>query len=179
MTDWSTIVEQHGPAVWNTIFRLVGREEEVADCFQETFLSAVHTAERETVVHWPALLKRIAISRSMECLRRRYRLADRLTVPLDEITPAGNMEEPADILQERELSEQLRIALAELEERQAHVFYRACLEEISYREIAEELGINVNYVGVLLNRARQILRKRLREFAPVVSTKRFQRETSS
>ena len=65
-----------------------------------------------------------------------------------------------------ELAEHLRQALAELEPRQAQVFCLACLEEVGYAEIAQQLGITVNHVGVLLNRARGELRERLQAHAP-------------
>jgi len=50
--------------------------------------------------------------------------------------------------------------------RQAQVFCLACLEGLSYREIAAALGLRINHVGVLLNRARSRLREQLRAFDP-------------
>ena len=66
----------------------------------------------------------------------------------------------------RALLQHLRRALAELEPRQAQVFCLACLEEVGYAEIGQQLGITVNHVGVLLSRARGELRERLRAHAP-------------
>ncbi|HJT76803.1 MAG TPA: sigma factor-like helix-turn-helix DNA-binding protein, partial [Gemmataceae bacterium] len=60
----------------------------------------------------------------------------------------------------------LALALAEIEPRQAEVVALACLDDWSYQEIAAELRITVNHVGVLLNRARAALRDRLRAFDP-------------
>jgi len=33
----------HGPLVWQTAWRLLGHEADAADCFQETFVSAMET----------------------------------------------------------------------------------------------------------------------------------------
>src|SRR6478736_6162024 len=71
MTDWSQIVAEHGTLVWRTARRLLTQEADAADCFQRTFLAAVELAQRETVRHWPALLRRLATARALEQLRER------------------------------------------------------------------------------------------------------------
>ena len=53
MTDWPAIVGEHGPLVWRTAYRLLGGHADAADCFQETFVSAMDVAGREDVENWP------------------------------------------------------------------------------------------------------------------------------
>jgi RNA polymerase sigma-70 factor (ECF subfamily) len=167
MTDWSEIVEQHGPVVWKTVWRLLKRDADAADCFQATFLSAWKLSQAEPVRHWPALLKRLATARALERLRVRCREADRTSSLPDEVPARRNVVTPIDSASAGELAEQLREALAELDDqRLAQVFCLTCLEELSYREVAEQLGLTVTHVGVLLNRARSLLRERLRSHAP-------------
>jgi len=60
---------------------------------------------------------------------------------------------------EDELVEFLRSGLAKLPEKQATVFWLRSVEELSYVEIAAELGLNTNAVGVLLHRARTALKR--------------------
>ena len=60
-----------------------------------------------------------------------------------------------------ELVEQLRLALVQLDPRQAEVFCLARIEEMSYSEIAERLEISTSHVGVLLHRARTTLQEQL------------------
>jgi RNA polymerase sigma-70 factor (ECF subfamily) len=74
--------------------------------------------------------------------------------------------EPDQAAVVRELSDQLREALALLDARQAQVFCLICLDGLSYAETADQLGLTVNHVGVLLNRARLGLRERLRGHGP-------------
>ena len=85
--------------------------------------------------------------------------------------------EPVLAAETSELADHLRQALNELDDRQAQVFCLACLEGWSYEEIAGQLDLNVNHVGVLLNRARTILREKLEAFEPAAV--RRQREEQS
>lgn len=166
MTDWSRIVQEHGPMVWKTVRRLVDNEADGADCFQRTFVSALELSRTEAVRHWPGLLKRLAIARALECLRQRRRTANRLTIMAVDSAIDRKGVGPVRAAEAGELAEQLRLALAEIDERQAQVFCLACLDDFSYQEIAEQIGITVNHVGVLLNRAKASLRERLQAFGP-------------
>ncbi len=165
MVPWAQIVKQHGPLVWQTVYRFVRREEDAADCFQNTFLAALELSRRQAVRHWPALLKRVATMQALNRLGQRLREARRLR-PLGDDPGASREAPPEQAARVSELSEQLVLVLAELEPRQAEVFTLACLDGWSYQEIAAELRITVNHVGVLLNRARAALRDRLRAFGP-------------
>src|SRR5437588_7290403 len=166
MTDWSQIVQEHGPLVWRTAYRLLNQDADAADCFQRTFVSALEVALVERVRHWPALLRRLATARALDQLRQRRRETDRMRSGFDEALIPDKSAAPDQAAAASELAEHLRRALAELEPRQAQVFCLACLEEVGYAEIAQQPGITVNHVGVLLNRARGDLRERLRAHAP-------------
>lgn len=166
MTDWSDVVEQHGPMVWRTVYRLLNQEADAWDCFQNAFVSAVKLSRRETVRSWPALLKRLATAAALERLRQRYRESGRLGELPESLAAEPNQSEPGRAAEAGELAEHLAEALAGLDARQAQVFCLACLEGLRYREIADELGMTVSHVGVLLNRARTSLRERLRAHGP-------------
>src|SRR5947209_9205691 len=127
MTDWSEIVQQHGPAVWRTARRLLNNEADAADCFQRTFVSALEVARKEAVRNWPALLKRLVTARALERLRQRRREGDRMTI-LPEQAADRRAVDPAEAAAANELAARLREALTELEPRQAQVVCLACLE---------------------------------------------------
>ena len=74
--------------------------------------------------------------------------------------------DPLDRVAAGELAAALRVALTVIDPQQAEVFCLVCLEELSYRDAAEQLGITANNAGVLLNRARTALRERLAAFDP-------------
>ena len=176
MMDWSLLVQQHGPMVWATVYRLLRHDADAADCFQRTFLAALELSRTETVRHWPALLRRLGVARALELLRQRRREARRRRPLLAEATVPANTLEPDQDAAARELSEHLREALAQLDARQAQVFCLACLEGFTYIEIADHLGVTVNHVGVLLNRARTCLRQRLRAHEPAAARGREEEE---
>ena len=75
----------------------------------------------------------------------------------DEVEDA--MVEPVDSRLSRECkAERLRRALAGLPKRDAQVFALRYVEELTYEQIAAEMDLSVNQVGVILHRARRRLR---------------------
>jgi len=64
--DWQMIVKKHGPAVWQTAYRLLGNHTDAADCFQETFVSALKVSRKQRVRNFSALLVRLATMRAID-----------------------------------------------------------------------------------------------------------------
>jgi RNA polymerase sigma-70 factor (ECF subfamily) len=162
VNDWTEIVEQHGPDVWRTAYRLLNDQNDASDCYQETFLQAVEYARRRTVTCWPAMLRRMATSRAIDQLRRRYRANQRyesLSILVDE--PTSNGPTPDANAQLRESMEQLRRALAELPAAQAEVFWLSEVEMLSHADVGGHLGVTPKQVALLLHRGKQKLRKLL------------------
>ena len=161
MTDWKRIVEQHGGLVWATAFRLVGNGEDAADCFQETFLEAVKVSRREPVVDWSALLRHLATVRAIDLLRVRCRHRGRIDAAANSDDALSREASPTQEAEANELADRLRAALPHLSQDQAAVFCLSCLENLSYQEIGERLGMTANAVGVVLHRARHRLKELL------------------
>ncbi len=166
MPDWPGIIERDGAAVWRTAYRLLGNRADADECFQEAFLAALEVSRREPVRDWGALLRRLAASRAIDRLRRRYRHGNSPPVADWDALP-GPSPLPSQGIEDAELTESLRAALASLPPKQAEAFCLHHLEEWSYREIAGHLAISVDAVGVLLHRARKRLRELL-ESSPEV-----------
>jgi len=161
VVDWPAIVEQHGPYVWRTAFRLLSDREEASDCYQETFLKAVEYSRQKEITNWSGLLKRIATSRALDRLRRRYR---NRTEPLEN-GEAVLAREPApdEPIQQAEWMDRFRQILAELPERQADVFWLSEVEMLQHQEIADQLDATPQEVAMWLHRAKQKLRRLLVE----------------
>ena len=159
MIDWQRIVEEYGPIVWQSAYRLLGNEADAADCFQETFVSALKVSQRQRVRNFSALLARLATARAMDLLRQRFRQR-RLSTNLSDLAavPSANPE-PVQQVQTKELAVRLRKALSQLPPQEAQVFCLRYLNDFSYRQIARELGIKINTAGVLLHRAKAKLRE--------------------
>jgi RNA polymerase sigma-70 factor (ECF subfamily) len=161
MIDWEHVVRTHGPLVWQTAWRLLGHESDAADCFQETFVSALEAARTQQVRDWPAFLIKLATARSIDRLRRRARENTRLEACPEFDNVISRQATAAEIAEERELAHRLRQALAQLPDQQAEVFCLAALEALPHADIAAQLGLTANHVGVLLHRARAALRTML------------------
>jgi RNA polymerase sigma-70 factor (ECF subfamily) len=146
--------------VWRTAYRLVRNRADADECYQETFLTALELSNRQAVHNWPALLQRLATNRSIDRIRKRLRRKVNEEIADEELV-SGVGDDPSQHAEAAEVASALRWAIAQLPQRQAEVF---CLHELgdwSYQEIAAQLGITVNSVGVILHRTRQKLQQLL------------------
>jgi RNA polymerase sigma-70 factor (ECF subfamily) len=164
MVDWAKLVREQGPLVWRVAYGLLGNHADAADCFQETFATALAVSRRQAVTSWPGLLRHVATIEGLYRLRRRYRDRDRTAILSAGCETPSPQAGPLENAEASELSEALRQALAGLSEQEAAVFCLRCLEELSYQEIAERLKLEANVVGVILHRARKRLRELLAAF---------------
>lgn len=166
MTNWPEVIRDHGPLVWRTVYRLLGRGADAADCFQQTFLAAVELDAVEPVRNWPAALRRIATVRALDQIRTRYRNRSRYEPLPDEPVADLSALDPACLASGWELAAALRAALSATDPRLAQIFCLVCLDGLAHQEAADALGITANHAGVLLYRARGALRERLAAFNP-------------
>lgn len=156
METWEAIVRRLSPLVWRTAFRLLRNEADAADCLQEVFLSAWRLSRSQTIDNWGGLLHHLATARALDQLRRRKReRMHRAAADVSNIASAGTT--PLQSAQESELADELRELLAELPAAQSEVYCLRHLDGLTYEQIAAELKITVNAVGVTLHRATQRL----------------------
>ena len=95
------------------------------------------------------------------------------SLSLDQVTFDKNGEEtkkqftdpavitPSELSERQEIRTQIKEAISSLPDKYAHVFILREIEELSYEEIAEILGISIETVGVRLIRASEMLQKKL------------------
>lgn len=159
--DWQAVVKNQGPLVWQTAYRLLGDHADTADCFQETFAAAFEIASRQRVRNMAGLLVRLATMRAIDGLRRKSRREGHRAQAHRTHGTAGGGPDPLDEVEAQELSWKLREAIAQLAPQEGKVFCMRHLNEMSYRQIAKELNMKVNAVGVVLHRAKTRLRDAL------------------
>ncbi len=152
-------MEKHGPPVWQTAYRLLGNYEDTCDCFQEAFISALKISNRQQVKNFKGLLLRLATARAIDQLRRRLR--QKVNNSNNDYVPDTLKinDDPAKYAQQQELAAWLQKSLVLLPDLEGQVFCLRFLNDMSYRQIAKELDIKKNAVGVLLHRAREKLKK--------------------
>lgn len=161
MVNWPEIVEQHGPCVWRTAYRLLSDREEANDCYQETFLQAVTYSKKREVTNWFGLLKQIATAKALDRLRRRYRSRSQELEHSEAVI--GHELAPDQRMEQAEWMESLREAVAELPEQHANVFWLCEVEKMKHSEVATQLEINPQQVANWLHRAKQKLRQLLQD----------------
>lgn len=160
MPDWQEILSRDGGAVWQTAYRILRDRDDAEECFQEAFLAAWEFSRREEVQHWRALLLRLVTARAVDRLRRRRRQAAHQQAA-DWDSLADHAPAPPQTAEDAELAERLRTALGRIPSKQAEAFCLHCLEGWSYQEVARQLAVSLDSVGVLLHRARKRLRQLL------------------
>jgi len=158
MTDWEGIVRGHGPTVWRTLFRLLGRRADVDECFQETFLSALEMSRRQKIVCWSALLQTVATRKAVDRLRQKYRDREQ-SVAIEAV--ASGMGDPYRAVEEAERAALLEWAMAKLPARQAEAICLHTLSGWSYQEIGQQLGMSSGAVGTVIHRGKRRLRELL------------------
>ncbi|MCA9261822.1 MAG: sigma-70 family RNA polymerase sigma factor [Planctomycetales bacterium] len=163
MTDWELIRRTHAAMVWHTVARILRNHDDALDCSQEVFAEAMQRSNKRCVDSWGPFLRWLATRRAIDALRKR-----RSTAPYDEAIEAAPSDgaSPPAAARFVELVEAVRLHLADLPPPQAQAFWLVCVEERSYDEVAQQMQLTSNAVGVLVHRARSFLRTKLHAYRP-------------
>ena len=148
MSNWESLVREHGPLIYVTAKRILGHAADAEDVSQEVLIEAHRLGQSRQVRSWPGLLRRLTTCRAIDRLRQRKAHA-----PL-----AGTLRDaaagPEEAAMARELTERLRQALTQLPPREAEVFCLRYFDDLSYEQIAELLDVQVGAVAAALHKAR-------------------------
>ena len=150
------IYESCRSMVFRLVQRLVGASD-AEDLLQESFVKAFAAIEQfGGESRFETWLYRIAVNESLQHLRRRGRGETvRLTFELMDETPHHERRhDDAELLQQ---------ALNRLDPELRSVFVLREVEQLSYRDLAEALGLSEGTVASRLNRARRLLKQYLTE----------------
>ncbi len=163
-TAWEKLYAEYGPRLHGFAYRLAGNEHDAADLVQETFVRALPRLDKldpETTQLGPYLFTtlRNLFLKSVERTKR--------VQPVDEVPEPVRVPAPIEVDPERSTllgyqQQEVRAANALLSPRQRLVLALRELEDRSYAEIGELVGLNENAVAQLVFRARESLRTELR-----------------
>lgn len=153
---------------------LGGHPEEAEDLAQEVFLRVYRTRKKyRPQAKFATWLFTIANNLALNALRSRRRKPT-VALPTTESGPLGGRPEeqlvvdsqavPSRRLAQAELSDVIRAALDELNERQKLAVVLNKFEEMNYADIAEVMGLSTKAVKSLLSRARARLRDALKDY---------------
>lgn len=150
------IYEFFSGRVYRTVQRIVG-ESDAADVMQDAF---VHLFEKLPLFRhesaFTTWLHRLVVNESLQHLRRRGRRTMRTQPLTHQDVAAGNRTSLTG-----ELAEILARAMSQIEPELRQIFQLKEVDELTYAQIGEIVGIPEGTVGSRLNRARRELRDQL------------------
>jgi len=171
---WELIVRQYWRKVFNVAYKFVGKHDQAEDLTQEIFLKIFRSLDtfdrRANFQTWLISISRNLCIDHYRSVRKERETIDR-DVDANELAPASHDPGPVAALEQRDRVALLRRALAELPETLRTAVLMRDIQELSYQEIADRLGLPEGTVKSRINRgrtelARQIRRLRGDDFSP-------------
>jgi len=168
------LMERYKAAVYGYLLRLTSRPDAADDLFQEVFLKLVRKpgaySEREKFKAW---LFTVARNAAMDYFRRessrsalfsaesKAPYGDEDAAPGALGTAVSREPGPHEVLERKALGDKIGRALKQLSEDQREIFCLRHYSELSFKEIAEMLGVPIGTVLARMSRAATLLRKEL------------------
>src|SRR5438093_8440457 len=162
---WDAIVRQYWRKVFNVAYKFVGKHDEAEDLAQDIFLKIFKSLDtfdrRANFQTWL-----ISISRNLCIDHYRSVRKERETIARDvdasDLSPVSRERGPYSQLEQTDLKQLIQQALAELPAPLRQAVVLRDIQELSYQEIADQLGLPEGTVKSRINRGRFELAKQLR-----------------
>ena len=165
------LVERHQQGVALTVVSMIGRSSDVDDVVQDVFLRCYQTLERfRGDASFATYVKKIAINKSLDVLRRRKRFFGRFLSRDDETKfIAERVSDVRDEVDAQERAALVHAAINELPPKHRAVVVLRMIEGYSTEETAQMLGLAYGTVLSRLSRAQKKLKDLL---APLLTDTR-------
>ncbi|MES2462718.1 MAG: sigma-70 family RNA polymerase sigma factor [Armatimonadota bacterium] len=174
-SSFEEIHRKYEGKILNLIVRMVGNRDDADDLTVETFVNAYRAWGRfrgdARVSTW---LHQIAVNNCKNYFKQKDRRREREPVSLDDSieTDGGELSRdvadwrnvPENRLMDQELARQIQNAVEALAPAYRTVLVLAQMDDMSYDEIAQVTGLSVPAVKTRLNRARNMMRRRLEPY---------------
>jgi len=146
------LFDRHREQTYRLAYRMVGNKEDALDLTQEAFIKAFGSLDRfREQASFKTYLTRIAVNACLD-FRRRSK-PPLVALDEDQVGAGGPREaarakqdDPATAAETKELEEAFRDAVAALPEAQRTTFLLHTVEGLTYREVAEAVGVAVGTV---------------------------------
>ncbi len=162
-------LEAHGREIYQCALRLVGHHDLAEDIVQEAYLKLFRSTRIDlaSISNWPAYLRSVATSLSYDLIRKRSRQAatSKDSLSVDDMPQSDSVSDhrtPERRHVNRQQLIELQQALGQLTRQDYQIFVLRFIEQLSYRDIAENLGIKSSLVGVSLHRSQKKLIQQLK-----------------
>jgi RNA polymerase sigma-70 factor, ECF subfamily len=159
MVSYNTLVNRYKDRLFNVLYRMLSSEDEANDLLQETFLRVwQHKTSYDFRFAFSTWIYTIALNLARNELRRRKKIkfldifdfSDKLAAKEEKKETTSN------------LKTLLETEMKRLPEKYKTAFLLRDVDNLSYEEIAQVLGVPLGTVKSRVNRARAILRTRLK-----------------
>ena len=166
---YAVLVERYSDYVFTIAVRIIGDEDDAADIAQEAFVRAYKAIGRfRGDSKFSSWLYRIAANRALTHLKRKKRRPQTVDIDLGAYIEAdalvsGSRDDPGQHVLDQEFRRAIRGAVSKLPVQYRTVITLFYLEEKSYNEVAEMLGIPMGTLKTHLHRGRAMLRGVLEE----------------
>lgn len=170
---FSEIVSRYRNPLTNYLYRMLADYEEAVDLAQESFVRVYFALERYRTDHaFSTYIYRIATNLAISELRKRKRrrvlsmtgLFDFGEGETADLEPADIRPTPAERVADDERTRAIEKALASLPEKYRAPVVLRDVEERSYEEIAEILGLELGTTKSRISRGRAVLREKLEKY---------------
>jgi|HubBroStandDraft_1064217.scaffolds.fasta_scaffold11102_4 RNA polymerase sigma-70 factor (ECF subfamily) len=160
---WGEVYRHYAPAIFRFCRRVLPTREDAEDATMEIFLKLRDKLNQyEPDRPFSAWLYRVAANHCWDQLRRRKLRQDRETEDVDEVPlQHPDPSQLEQLITERSGTE-VRQALGTLPARARMALVLRYYADMDYNEIADALGVERTFVGVVLLRARHQLRDAMR-----------------
>jgi RNA polymerase sigma factor (sigma-70 family) len=147
-------MQKYGQELVAMLWRILGKEQDVCDAYQDTFLRLAHYEGGHKPEHVKAYLFRTANNIAVSMIRRKISERNILTNSRDFKTQADL---PVEMIDSQYLQEKLRDCITRLPEYLRNIVILHELAELSYAEIAKILEISAASARVYRCKAIQML----------------------
>lgn len=161
---WDEIVRMNRRRVFNIAYKFTGRHDLAEDLTQDVFVKIFKSLgtfdRRANFQTWLVSVSRNLCIDHYRSVRKEREAIDRDTDPAD-LAPVANTTSPYQSLEQRDRALLLRRALAELAPSLKEAVMMRDLQELSYQEIADRLGLPEGTVKSRINRGRNELARQI------------------
>lgn len=157
---FSTLVERYGGRVYNIALRITNDADAAKDCAQEAFIRAYRALHQyDPALPFGPWLFRITTNASLNHVQR-WHAHETLVEEFPESPEPDEAGPESSALRREELGE-VMAAMAELPPHYRAALALRHMQQLSYQEVADSLGIPLGTVKTHLHRARAALKSRL------------------
>jgi RNA polymerase sigma factor (sigma-70 family) len=166
MQHFGDIVEKYRHQIYTLSYYYLGNREDAEDVTQDVLMRLWKNWKKVDDRRLQAWLVRVAKNACIDTARKRERYRAIVAEGDYDVASARAVDaqhDPGAPAELSDLQEQLKLALAKINEPYRSIIILREIQQMTYTEISEALEIPLNTVKVYLHRGRRLLRDQLRE----------------